>query len=173
MSNKTDLSVPDTIEGWLQDLALTCVRRTDAASNWALEFTIAGPNPLVMSAVNPKSVPRALMLVCALTAAPAHIETFKALDERARRDFWTQMRSLLNREYIEFQLDGAAPAECPRMLRITAIRFDDGLNLDSFARSISSVCKAAADGVAHFTEKLGDPNAPLTGEFAFRKVGTQ
>ncbi|HEX3836087.1 MAG TPA: DUF2299 family protein [Steroidobacteraceae bacterium] len=173
MLNKTDLTTPNVIEGWLQDLSLTCVRRTDSASNWALEFTISGPNPLVLSAVNPKSVPRAVMLVCGLSAAPAHIELFKTLEESARREFWRDMRDSLNREYVEFQLDGAAPLECPRMLRVTALRFDDALSLDSFARSISSVCKAAAAAVAQFTDKLGDPNIPTSGEFAFRKVGTQ
>jgi hypothetical protein len=173
MLNKTDLTTPDAIEGWLHDLSLTCVRRTDAASNWALEFTIAGASPLVLSAVNPKSVPRAVMLVCAMTAAPEHIEKFKTLEESGRRKFWQEMRDTLNREYIEFQLDGTPPSECPRMLRVTAIRFDDGLSLDSFARSISSVCKAAAAAVAKFTDHFENPNAPASGEFAFKKVGTQ
>lgn len=173
MLNKTDLTTPTAIEGWLQDLGLACVRRTDAASNWALEFTIAGPNALVLSAVNPKSVPRAVMLVCGLSAAPKHMEVFKTLEESVRRDFWTQMRNTMSREFVEYQLEGMAPTECPRMLRITALRFDDGLTLDSFARTISSVCKAAAAAVAHYTDRLGDPNAPTSGEFAFKKVGTQ
>jgi hypothetical protein len=173
MLNKSDLTTPNVIEGWLQDLGLACVRRTDAASNWALEFTIAGPSPLVLSAVNPKSVPRAVMIVCGLSAAPAHVEMFKTLEESARRVFWRQMRSTLTREYVEFQLEGTPTVECPRMLRVTCLRFDDGLTLDSFARSLNSVCKTAADAIAHYTEHLGDPNAPTSGEFAFKKVGTQ
>jgi hypothetical protein len=173
MLNKSDLTTPDVIEGWLHDLGLTCTRRTDAASNWSLEFSIAGPSPLVLSAVNPKSVARAVMLVCAMTAAPEHIEKFKTLDDGARRKFWQGMRDTLNREYVEFQIDGTPPSECPKMLRITAIRFDDGLTLDSFARTISSVCKAAASAVAQFTDNLENPNAPTSGEFAFKKVGTQ
>jgi hypothetical protein len=173
MLNKIDLTTPAVIEGWLQDLGLACVRRTDAASNWALEFTIAGANPLVLSAVNPKSVPRAVMVVCGLTAAPAHIEVFKTLEERVRRDFWRQMRTMLTRDYVEFQLEGTPTSECPRMLRVTCLRFDDGLTLDSFARSLNSVCKTAADAIAHYTDHLGDPNAPSSGEFAFKTVGTQ
>jgi hypothetical protein len=173
MLNKTDLSTPDAIEGWLHDLGLKCIRRTDAASNWALEFTILGPNPLVLSAVNPKSVARAVMLVCAMNAAPEHVERFKTLEESERRKFWQGMRDTLNREYVEFQIDGSPPSECPKSLRVTAIRFDDGLSLDSFARSIASVCKAAAAAVAQFTDHLETPNAPTSGEFAFKKVGTQ
>ncbi|HEY6457686.1 MAG TPA: DUF2299 family protein [Steroidobacteraceae bacterium] len=173
MQNKIDMTTPTVIEGWLHDLGLACVRRTDAASNWALEFTIAGPNPLVLSAVNPKSIPRAVMVVCALSAAPVHAEVFKTLEESARRQFWRQMRSMLNREYVEFQLEGTPPIECPKMLRVTCLRFDDGLTLDSFARSLNSVCKTASDAIAHYTDHLGDPNAPTSGEFAFKKVGTQ
>jgi hypothetical protein len=173
MLNKTDLSTPDVIEGWLHDLGLTCTRRTDAASNWALEFTIAGPNPLVLSAVNPKSVARAVMLVCAMNAAPEHVERFKTLEESTRRKFWQNMRATLNREYVEYQIDGTPPLECPKALRVTAIRFDDGLSLDSFARTIASVCKAAAAAVAQFTDHLELPNTPTSGEFAFKKVGTQ
>ncbi len=173
MLNRTDLATPTVIEGWLHDLAIAATRRTDAASNWALEFTVAGPSPLVLSAVNPKSVPRAVMLVCGMSAAPAHIEAFNTLPDSARKEFWQQLRITLNREYVEFQVEGNVPTECPKTLRVTAIRFDDGLTLDSFARSISSVCKACGDAVAHFTDRLGDPNAPLGGEFAFKKVGTQ
>ena len=53
------------------------------------------------------------------------------------------------------------------------MRFDDGLNLDSFARSVSSVCKACNDIVVHFSERLGEPDAPAGGEFAFKKSATQ
>jgi hypothetical protein len=173
MLNKTDLTTPTIIEGWLHDLGLTSTRRTDAGSNWALEFTVLGPNPLVLSAVNPKSVPRAVMLVCGMSAAPEHITMFNALELSARKEFWRNMRDALNREYVEFQLDGVAPTECPKMLRVSCVRFDDGLNLDSFARSISSVCKAAAAAVAQFTDRFEDPNSTTTGEFAFKKVGTQ
>ena len=173
MQNKIDLTTPTVIEGWLHDLGLSCVRRTDASSNWSLEFTVVGPNPLVLSAVNPKSVPRGVMLVCGLTSAPAHTQVFKTLDEATRTQFWQKMRDTLNREFVEYQLDGNPPSDCPKMVRVTAIRFDDGLTLDSFARSIASVCKAAASAVALYTDRLGDPNAPTGGEFAFKKVGTQ
>ena len=40
------------------------------ASNWMLEFTVQAQNPLVLSVVNPKVVPRAIMFVCGMLAAP-------------------------------------------------------------------------------------------------------
>ena len=172
MLTKGDVATPNVIEGWLQDMALATTRRTDASSNWMLEFTVPGPNPLVVNVVNPKAVPRAVMFVCGLMPAPGHDAAFKALDEERRKQFWQQLRTTLTREFVEFQAEGVV-TECPKSVRVTAVRFDDGLTLDSFGRTLSSVCKACSDAIAHFTEYLGDPGAPAGGEFAFKKTGTQ
>jgi len=171
MLTKADVATPDVIEGWLHDMALVTARKTDAGSNWMLEFTVPGQNPLVMNVVNPKVLPRAVMFVCGMMAAPGHDTAFNALSEADRRGFWQKLRSTLNREFVEFQAEGVV-TECPKSIRITAVRFDDGLTLDSFGRTMSSVCKACADAVALFTEYLGDPGAPSS-EFAFRKTATQ
>lgn len=172
MLTKADVATPNVIEGWLHDMALASTRRSDPSSNWMLEFTVPGPNPLVVNVVNPKAVPRAVMFVCGLAPAPGHDAAFKALDEDTRKKFWQQLRATLTREYVEFQADGVV-TECPKSVRVTAVRFDDGLTLDSFGRTLSSVCKGCADAIAHFTEYLGDPGAPTGGEFAFKKTGTQ
>jgi hypothetical protein len=173
MLKKSDLADPTVIEGWLRDLALTPIRRDDGANNWNVEFTITGGNPLVLSVVNPKSVPRAVMFVCGMLVAPEQVTAFNNLDEDQRKDFWQQLRSTLNREFVEFQVDGQAVVECPKAIRVTALRFDDGLTLDSFARTLSSVCKACSDAVAHFTDRLGDVRPPPAGEFAFKKGAVQ
>lgn len=172
MLTKADLASADVIEGWLRDMALTPVRRTDPASNWLLEFTVPGSNPLVMNVVNPRVLPRGIMFICGMLAAPGHDAAFQALEEPRRKQFWVDLRTLMSREYVEFQAEGVV-TECPKSVRVTVVRFDDGLNLDSFARTISSVCKACSDAMAYFTDVLGDPNQPAGGEFAFRKTGTQ
>ena len=172
MLTKADLATPNVIEGWLQDMALSPTRRTDPNSTWMLEFTVPGTNPLVLNVVNPKVLPRAAMFICGMLAAPGHEATFKALDEGQRRAFWQRLRALLNREFVEFQIEGVMN-ECPKSVRITAVRFDDGLTLDSFGRTLSSVCKAVTDAMVHFTDNLGDPYPPAGGEFAFKKTGTQ
>ncbi len=171
MLTKADLATPEAIEGWLHDMALVTSRKSDPGSNWMLEFTVPGQNPLTMNVVNPKVLPRAIMFVCGMLPAPAHDAAFKALSEADRRAFWQQLRSSLNREFVEFQAEGIV-TECPKAVRITAVRFDDGLTLDSFGRTLSSVCKACADAAALFTDHLGD-GGPAPGEFAFKKTGTQ
>jgi hypothetical protein len=172
MLTKADVATPNVIEGWLHDMSIATALRADPASNWMLEFTVPGSNPLVVNVVNPKALPRAVMFVCGLVAAPGHEAAFKALDEGSRKKFWQQLRATLNREFVEFQADGAW-TECPKSVRVTAVRFDDGLTLDSFGRTLNSVCKACGDAIAHFTDNLGDPSPPLGGEFAFKKTGTQ
>ena len=172
MLTKADIATPNVIEGWLHDMSLATAQRNDPASNWMIELTVPGSNPLVVNVVNPKALPRAIMFVCGLVASPAHDAAFKMLDEGSRKKFWQQLRASMNREFVEFQADGVW-TECPKSVRVTAVRFDDGLTLDSFARTLNSVCKACADAIAHFTDNLGDPVAPTGGEFAFRKTETQ
>jgi hypothetical protein len=161
MATKSDLADPTLIEGWLRDMNLAPVRKSDSVNAWNVEFTIAaGNSPLVIGIVNPRALPRAIMFVCGLAAAPEHIVAFSNLDEDLRKEFWNQLRSTLNREFVEYQIEGTIGIECPKTVRLTAVRFDDGLTLDSFARTLSSVCKAAADAATYFTDRLGNARRP-------------
>jgi hypothetical protein len=161
MLTKSDLADPTLIEGWLRDMNLVPIRKADSVNNWNVEFTIAaGTSPLAIAVVNPRSIPRAIMFVCGLAAAPDHMNAFKNLDEDLRKDFWNQLRSTLNREFVEYQIEGTPGIECPKTVRVSAVRFDDGLTLDSFARTLSSVCKAAADAATHYSDRLGSPRRP-------------
>jgi len=174
MLTKADLIEPTLLEGWLRDMALTPIRRpSDGLNNWNLEFTIQGASPLVLNAVNPKALPRAVMLVCGMMAVQEHVTAFAKLTAEQRKDFWQDLRASLNREFVEFQIEGVFGVECPKALRVTAIRFDDGMTLDSFARTISSVCKACGDAVAHFTERLGDGTIPARVEPVVQKQAMQ
>lgn len=161
MVTKSDLADPTLIEGWLPDMNLAPVRKPDAVNTWNIEFTVAaGTGPLAIAIVNPRPLPRAIMFVCGLAANPEYIIAFRNLDEDLRKEFWNQLRSTLNREFVEYHIEGAAIVECPKTVRVSAIRFDDGLTLDSFARTLASVCKAAADATTHFTDRLGNPRPP-------------
>jgi hypothetical protein len=104
-----------------------------------------------------------------MSVAPDQTAAYNNLEEDGRKEFWRSLRATLNREYTEFQIEGQPIVECPKAIRITAVRFDDGLTLDSFARTINSVCKACADAGAHFADRLGDMRPTAGGEFAFKK----
>jgi hypothetical protein len=173
MLTKSDLGTPEAIDAWLRDMALTSTRRNDGTNNWNLEFTVAGSTTLIVNVVNPKALPRAIMIVCGMQIVPGHAAAFKALSEAQRTGFWRELRALLNRDFIEFQIEGAATLEAPKTIRVSSLRFDDGLTLDSFAHSLTAVCKACGDVVRFFIEGLGDPAAAAAGEFAFKKSATQ
>lgn len=173
MLTKDQVTSPTVLEGWLRDLGLPPTVRQDGMNNWNLEFTVTGSNTLIMNVVNPKSIPRAVMLVCGMSPVAGHVAAFQALSTEQRQLFWRDLRMLLSREFVEFQLEGTPGVECPKVLRISAVRFDDGLTLDSFSGTLSSVCKACGDAIYLFTERLGDLNAPAGGEFAFKKSATQ
>jgi hypothetical protein len=156
MLTKADLADPKIIEGWVRDLALTPTRREDGTNNWHIQFQTGGVNAFTISCVNPKALPRAIMLVCGMVAAPENVTAFNTLTQAQKKAFWERLRDTLNRESVEFQIEGTPIDECPKTMRVTAVRFDDGLSLDSFAHSLALVCKASSDAVAHFNESLTD-----------------
>jgi hypothetical protein len=156
MLTKADLADPTVIEGWVRDLALTPTRREDPSNNWRIQFATAGANAFTISCVSPKSLPRAIMLICGIVPAPENITAFNALPPAQKKQFWEGLRDTLNRESIEFQIEGTPVDECPKTIRVTAVRFDDGLSLDSFAHSLGLVCKASLDAATHFNERLNE-----------------
>jgi hypothetical protein len=173
MLTKSDLATPTLIEGWLRDIAFTPIQRQDPTSNWNIEFTLTGQTPLSLRVINTTAIPRAITVVCILGTAPEHVTVFNRLGEAARREFWRQLRATLNREFVEFQIQGTALVECPTMIQLTATRYDDGLTLDSFARTVASVIKASFDAMFFYHERLGEIGAASGGEFAFKKLDVQ
>ena len=172
MNGIIDLKHSTKIEAWLRDIGCTPGPVTlDPAMNWAIEVTF--PPGIRMVVFNLKSSPRAVMVQARMAPLQAQVEAFGALEEDSRREFWGALRSTLNREFTEFQVQGA-PFECPASFLVSATRWDDGLTLDSFARTLSSVNKACLDGSAVFEERLGTGGpAAVGGEFAFKKLGMQ
>ncbi|HTC44026.1 MAG TPA: DUF2299 family protein [Steroidobacteraceae bacterium] len=154
MLTKADLADPTIIEGWVRDLALTPLRRDDSNNNWRIQFQTGGANAFTISCVNPKTLPRAIMLICGIVPAPENVAAFNALTPAQKREFWERLRDTLNRESIEFQIEGTPVDECPKTIRITVVRFDDGLSLDSFAHTLAVICKAGLDTATHFNERL-------------------
>lgn len=172
MNAVIDLKRSTKIEAWLRDMGCTPGPvPLEPAINWALEVTI--PPGTHMVVFNLKQAPRAVMVQARMVPIAAQIEAFGVLEEDSRREFWQALRSTLNREFTEFQIEGA-PFECPASFTVSATRWDDGLTLDSFARTLSSVNKACLDGSAVFDEHLGTGSpAAVGGEFAFKKLDVQ
>jgi hypothetical protein len=80
---------------------------------------------------------------------------------------------LTRHDFVEFHLEGTPAKDCPAAFSINVARFDDGLTLDSFARSLSSVNKAYFDGCNFFGEQFGTGGPMSGGEFEFKRTTVQ
>jgi hypothetical protein len=102
--------------------------------------------------------------------SPEHLELFGTFENEDKQAFLNDLQSTLNREFVEFQFEGAGTGlSCPTAFLITAIRYDDGLSLDSLARTVSSVYKAELAGISCVQQKLGQRNFPAGGgDFPFK-----
>jgi hypothetical protein len=174
MAMKTDISDGKLVEGWLRDVGCAPEAYVTPQMNWGFKaaFPPSGPSSLNLTISNPAHIPRAVFIGCHITPAAQHVEAFNRLEEDARKEFWQHLRNTLNRDFVEFQIEGNATSECPKAFQVLAMRFDDGLTLDSFARSLSSVLKGCIDGVSCFQDRLGDA-VPAASEFAFKRLGPQ
>lgn len=173
MSISKEFSNGSLIEGWLRDTGCQPVIRQLPEVNWAYEVNFPPQGPAKLTIFNPAKLPRAVIILSRTIVPATHIKAFDALDEDSRREFLERLRATLNREFIEFHLEMPPTGGCPAGFQMSVTRFDHGVTLDSFVRSLSSVNKAYLDASACFQQYLGDPGTPAGGEFEFEKLRVQ
>jgi hypothetical protein len=163
------------VSGWLRDMGCSPNVVADSQSNWLYEiaFPVGTPVQIRINVGNPIAMPRAVVFGARMVPAAHHVAAWEALDDDVKREFWLELRATLNREFVEFAIEGKPLTECPPGFQVFATRFDDALTLDSLYRTISSVTKACLDGGALFDEHLGTAGPAAGGEFAFKKLGVQ
>jgi hypothetical protein len=169
---------PTLAESWLKDIGCTPreVVPRDPAASFQFESDYPAGTPHRIHTLSPVATPRALMVVTGVTLSPEHVARFRDLENQEKADFLQDLTTTLNREFVEFNFGPTPPMsslECPSVFQIQATRYDDGLSLDSFARTISSVYKAELAGIACVQRHL----APLTsggpgGQFPFKRLGS-
>jgi len=157
------------ILGWISDMGLPPAVRLpqDREVAWAHEITL--PQGLKVAVFTPKRLPRAVVVNARVIATPTHIEAFNNLEDDVKKDFWRDLSRALNRDVIEFIIEGLPTHECPRAFVARATRWDDGLTLDAFACTLGSVVKACVAAMTLVDERLGGGPA-LGSEFAFKKT---
>jgi hypothetical protein len=165
------------IAGWLRDVGCNPQSVADPQLNWAYDVEFPPVDNVAvlkvqMRIANPKVRPRMVTICARLMPAPEHVAAFDDMEVDSKREFWQDLRSMLTREFVEFLIEGTPLVACPTAFQLSVVRFDDGLTLDSFHRSLASVQKACTAAVSLFQERLGGGPA-AGGEFAFRKLGMQ
>ena len=160
------------VDEWLRVIGCTPVDQMDSQAAWHIEFDYPPKTPHRMHVVSPNQTPAATIIATATQLQADHLQRFSELDQDAKEEFIWDLRHALNRLEVDFRVDGAAgPLDCPRQFQISVTRYPDGLSLDSFARSIGSVCKTELDVAWLIEQHLGGTGPARGGRFDFRKLG--
>ncbi|MGE0443039.1 MAG: DUF2299 family protein [Vicinamibacterales bacterium] len=162
------------VEGWLRKVGSTPVKIHDDQAAWHFEVDYPSGTPHRVHVVGPKDRPEAVVIATMINVSPEHVKTFGELDDDDKAAFLWDLRKTLNQDFAEFTLVGYQEGlVCPAGFQITATRFEDGLSLDSFARSISSVYKTELAGIMCVQEHLGPKGYGAGGRFDFKRLGLQ
>lgn len=161
----------EMITGWLKDMGLSPTPVPDPNGNWHLAVAIPpNQNERKVEVFVNKDMPRAVFVGANTVISSEHVSTLMALDSDAKRQFATDLMAALNREFVEYNVECDSATHDVKSFVVTAVRYDDGLTLDSFARTVSSVFKTQIAGIQCVQQHLGGTTPP-GGEFAFRKLG--
>lgn len=160
------------IEGYLRAIGSSPVKIKDDRARWHYEIDYPPNTPHRIHVINPVERPQAVVIASATGVSPEHLAAFDELDDDAKADFLWDLRMVLNNQFVEFSLQGAENERaCPKVFEITCTRYEDGLNLDSFARSISSVYKLEIAGILCVQKHLSPKSFGGGGRFDFKRLG--
>lgn len=160
------------VEGYLRAIGCTPVKINDPRARWHYEIDYPPNTPHRIHVLNPVDREQAVVIASATAISPEHLAAFEELDDDAKAEFIWDLQMSLNNQFAEFSLQGAASERsCPKLFEVTCVRYEDGLNLDSFARSVSSVYKLEISGILCVQKHLGQKNFGSGGRFDFRRLG--
>ena len=160
------------IEGWIKDMGCHPRKVPVGNANWNFEVDYPVSTPHRMVVLNPVTAPRAVIIGVKVEFSPEHVGAFGLLEDYDKQKFMDDLQATLNREFVEFTFDDGVPItglSCPKSFQITAIRYEDGLSLDSFARTVSSVYKTEFAALMCVQRHLrGDDIPGPGGDFGFK-----
>lgn len=163
----------DIVIGWLKDMGMDPMPAPDPNANW--HYTVYVPpnqDQHSLEVIGPKNRPRAVIVGAMTTISPEHNAALLALDSGAKSQFVNALAAALSNQFVEFKIEQDPATANVSKFEVFAVRYDDGLTLDSFARTISSVFKTRIAGVQCIQQFL-DSQPPGGGELAFHKPGIQ
>ena len=162
-----------TIKGWLHDMGCSpTVIKVNPNADWEFDCVYPTNTAHHVIVVSPKDRPKAVMVATETKLSPEHVAAFGDLEDDAKADFMRDLQGALNRDYVEYGLQVGTGTACPSGFQVSATRYVDGLTLDSFARTVSSVYKAELQGIMCVQRHLnsGSPGG-AGGHFEFKRMG--
>jgi len=134
----------EQVEGWLRQMG--CNPKTVPpieGNTWQLQFVFPPGSQQTLACFAPR-MPQGATVISVNYPLTQGEAAYDALTEAQRMIFLQDLRGVLCRDYLYHDIaPGARPNGCPRSFAVFDMRFDDGLTLDSFARSIIAVSNAA------------------------------
>ena len=159
-------------EGWLERLGSTPVEMDDAQTDWHLRFDYPAKSPAIMHAAQPKGQSDMVVLVSALDVGHEHLKFFEELDEDSQQTFLFDLKETLTCDSHDFKFEGVEKElDCPKKILIQCTRYEDGLSLDSFARSVGAVFKGFLRAVLVTRRHLRGNGPGNADRFDFRRIG--
>jgi hypothetical protein len=160
------------VEGWLRKMGVTPKPVADPATLWHFEFDFPVNRQHTMHAVCPVGTPDGVVIASKIDVDKVHLQTFDALDSDAKEEFLWELRKTLNTPRVDFTMEGVAgPMDCPTAIQTSAVRFFDGVTLDSFARTVSCVFKAELAAVWVINRYLAPKGYASGNRFDFKRLG--
>jgi len=167
-----ETGVTQTVEDWLRIMGCTPVVENDPQTHWHVHIDYPIKSPNMLHVVVPKENQRAVVIVSALTMNSEHATKYQGLDDEAKEEFMFDLRQMLNSVDTDFNIEGmAGPHDMPTRIQISAIRYPDGLTLDSFARSVGAVYKMQLNSIWMIQRRLGTDGMGPSTRFDFKRIG--
>ena len=135
------------VQKWLRALGTEAVPVEDPSASWHYVFdNPAGGNKLDVMA--PREQADSLVVFARVGVERAQRDAFAKLSKERKAEFVYLLRRTLNTVDVDFQMEGVTGAlDCPTAIVVSTVRYEDGLNLDQFSRSIGAVFKTVLNAL--------------------------
>jgi hypothetical protein len=132
------------VESWLRQLGCApgAVKSIEG-NEWQMQFLFPPGSQQNMACFSPRT-PAGATVISVNYPLGRGEAAYDALSDIQKGAFLQELRLVLSRDYLYHDIaPGSTPTACPRSFAVFDMRFDDGLTLDSFARSIIAVSNTA------------------------------
>jgi hypothetical protein len=132
------------IESWLRQLgcAPNAVKSVEG-NEWQMQFVFPPGSQQNMACFSPRTPAGSTVISVNYPLGRGEV-AYDALSDLQKGAFLQELRLVLSRDHLYHDIaPGSTPTSCPRSFAVFDMRFDDGLTLDSFARSIIAVSNTA------------------------------
>jgi hypothetical protein len=132
------------IESWLRQLGSTPTAVKSIEGNeWQIQFVFPPGSQQNMACFSPRT-PAGSTVISVNYPLGRGEAAYDAMSDEKKGALMQELRLVLSRDHLYHDIaPGPTPTSCPRSFAVFDMRFDDGLTLDSFARSIISVSNTA------------------------------